>query len=228
MKNSLRTALCILCSFCLFTVILAGCTQAGENGAQDFTKQNMMTRGYGANNLAGGRYDTGDRNIAGGNLTVDPGANNGGNTNFTNNRTNTNSANNAANNRTNNTTGTQMSAEDRQRANTIKKQLMNMNGIEDAEVIVMGNNALIGVRTTGNEGAGQLKSTITRKIRQIDNTIKNVTVSDTSDVLLRMRRLGTGTGANAGVNRNNANGNNVMDDITDEFNRLMQGTDNIK
>jgi len=231
MKNSLRTALCILCSFCLSAFVLAGCTQAGENGVQDYTKQNMLTQGYGTNNLAGGRYTTDNGNINGNiirnNYAANPGANNGANTNFTNNRTNTNSVNNAAGNRTNNTAGTQMTDEDRQRASTIKKQLMNMNGIEEAEVIVMGNDALVGVRTSGNAGVGQLRSTIARKIKQIDNTIKNVTVSDASDVMLRMRRLSSGNRTNAGANRNNRNGDNVMDDIADEFRKLMQGANNM-
>lgn len=241
MKNSFRTALCIISSFCLAAVVFTGCAQMGEQGAQDYTQQNMLTQGYGTNNLAGGRYNTGNRNSAGNNYGTNLGANNRANTGM-NNGANTgmnNGANTGMNTRTNtrinnganagnntNMMGTQMSAADQRKASTIKRQLSNMNGVDEAEVIVKGVNALVGVRTSGNASTGQLRNDITKRVRQIDSTIKNVTVSDTSDILVRMRSLGTGTRTNTGTTTNNGV-NNTMNDVADEFNKLMQRANNM-
>jgi len=225
MKNSLRTALSVLCIVCLAAAVLVGCAQTGEERAQDYTQQNMLTQGYGTNNLVGARNYMGNRNT-GNNF----GTNLWGNTG-TNNRTGNNTGINAGMNvgMNGNTNATQISAADRQKASAIKRQILNMNGVDEAEVIVMGNDCLVGVRTAGAASSGQLKSAISRRIRQIDNTIENVTVSDTSDVLARMRRLGTGTRTNTGtgMNNTNANGNYMMNNIADEFNRLMQKANNM-
>lgn len=229
MKNSLRTAFCVLCSVCLAAAVLVGCAQTGEERAQDYTQQNMLTQGYGTNNLVGARNYTGNRNT-GNNL----GTNLWGNTG-TNNRTGYNTGINAGTNgRTKagmngNTIGTQISTADLQKASAIKRQLLNMNGVDEAEVIVMGDNCLVGVRPSGNASSGQLKSAITSRIRQIDNSIRNVTVGDTSDILTRMRSLGMGTRTNSGTGMNgtNANGSNMMDSVADEFNKLMQKVNNM-
>ena len=257
MKNSLRTALCILSSVCLATAVLVGCAQTGQERAQGYTQQNMMTQGYGTNNLVGARNYTGNRNNSGTNLWGNTGTNNrtgytgtGNNTGagYTGMGNNTRMGNNTGmsnNTGTNNAiTGTQLSAADRQKASTIKRQLMNMKGVDEAEVIVMGNDCLVGVRTAGNTNAGQIKSAIAKRVKQIDSKIKNVTVDDTSDIMSRMRRLGMGTrtstgnrmngaGINGtrtngtGMNGTNADGNNMMNSIADEFNRLMRRANNM-
>lgn len=242
MKNSFRTALCIISSFCLAAVVFTGCAQMGEQGepgqygVNNYTT-NTRNQGYGTNNLAGGRYNTGNRNTAGNNYGTNLGTNNRANSDMTNgaNTGMNNGANTGNNTRINNGTnignntnmmGTQMSAADRQKASTIKRQLSNMNGVDEAEVIVKGVNALVGVRTAGNASTGQLRNTITKRVRQIDSTIKNVTVSDTSDIFEMMRRLGTGTRANTGTTTNNGV-NNTMDNVSDEFNKLMQRANNM-
>ncbi len=257
MKNSLRTALCILSSVCLATAVLVGCAQTGQERAQGYTQQNMLTQGYGTNNLVGARNYTGNRNNSGTNLWGNTGTNNrtgytgtGNNTGagYTGMGNNTRMGNNTGmsnNTGTNNAiTGTQLSAADRQKASTIKRQLMNMKGVDEAEVIVMGNDCLVGVRTAGNTNAGQIKSAIAKRVKQIDSKIKNVTVDDTSDIMSRMRRLGMGTrtstgnrmngaGINGtrtngtGMNGTNADGNNMMNSIADEFNRLMRRANNM-
>ena len=263
MKNSLRTALCILSSVCLATAVLVGCAQTGQERAQGYTQQNMLTQGYGTNNLVGARNYTGNRNNSGTNLWGNTGTNNrtgytgtgnntgagytgmGNNTRMGNNTGMSNNTGTGNYTGTNNAiTGTQLSAADRQKASTIKRQLMNMKGVDEAEVIVMGNDCLVGVRTAGNTNAGQIKSAIAKRVKQIDSKIKNVTVDDTSDIMSRMRRLGMGTrtstgnrmngaGINGtrtngtGMNGTNADGNNMMNSIADEFNRLMRRANNM-
>ncbi len=241
MKNSFRTALCIICSFCLAAVVFAGCAQMGEQrtpgqyGVNNYTT-NTRNQGYGTNNLAGGRYNTGNGNTARNNYGTNLGANNGMNYGV-NNGANTgmnygvNTGNTRINNGANtgydtNFMGTQMSAADRQKASAIKRQLSSMNGVDEAEVIVKGVNALIGVRTAGSTSTGQLRNAITKRVRQIDSTIQNVTVSDTSDILERMRNLGTGTRTNTGTTTNNGI-NNMMNDVADEFNKGMQRANNM-
>jgi hypothetical protein len=233
MKNSLRTALCVLSSVCLAAAVLVGCAQTGQERAQDYTQQNMLTQGYGTNNLVGARNYTGNRytgNNLGTNLWGNTGTNNRTG-NYTGINAGTNARTNVGNNvgMNSNNNGTQISAADRQKASAIKRQLLNMNGVNDAEVIVMGNDCLVGVMTPGAASSGQLKSAISRRVKQIDSTIQNVTVSDTSDVLARMRRLGSGTNTNygTGVNDTNANGRNLMNNISDEFNKLMQKANNM-
>ncbi len=114
---------------------------------------------------------------------------------------------------TGNNIGNTMSGNDTYRASMIKRQLDNMSGINNCSVVVSGDTALVGLRTNGNSttSMSRLRASIERRVKQADSRIKNVTVTDSTDILTRMGRLGTTTG--------NYNGgtNNFMQ----EFNTLM-------
>ena len=115
-----------------------------------------------------------------------------------------------------NTTNT-MNGNDRVRASMIERQLENTNGINDCTVIVSGDTALVGLRANGTNTANMsgLRTSIERRVKQLDSTIRNVRVTDSPDILTRMGRLGT-------VGNNNGMTNNFMQ----EFNNMMSSLGN--
>ncbi len=119
----------------------------------------------------------------------------------------------------NNTTGVgnnvTMNGNDRSRASAIERQLESVSGIGDCSVIVSGDTALVGLMTNGNNAgnSSQLRTTIERRVMQIDNTIKNVTVTDSPDMLTRMGKLGTGDGMTT----------NFMQDFRNMINNIGNG-----
>jgi YhcN/YlaJ family sporulation lipoprotein len=105
-----------------------------------------------------------------------------------------------------------MTSADRQRASRIKRQLLGMRDVAEADVIVMGDTCLVGIKTAGNAGNTEdTRNSVARRVKQADNTIKNCTVSDSSDTLDRIRRLVNATGDST-VN------------FADEFNKLVRGS----
>lgn len=184
---------------CILAASLSACAQTGTQRAPgpNAVQQNMGTPGiYGNNvNYTGTQY---------GNTT---GANNYTGMNITDNQDYT-----MGNGLGGNVTG-QQGAPDRQRADNIRRQLINMSGIADANVIVMGNRALVGFRPSGNTGnLNAVKSNITNKVKQIDKTITNVSVSESADIMARMSRLGA-----------NVTNNGMVNNFADEFNKLIKG-----
>lgn len=223
MNKSLKTALSTIAGAFLLSTALSGCTQAGDdrnignglNNGINGDRQNQ-TQGLDRNNLVGGRNgNTGNNNAT--TLPGNNGANNAGNTAALGDNGNTGMNNGTAN------------GPDQRRSADIERQLANMQGVDDVNVIVVGDTALVGLRTRGgNATTGtQLRDRVERKVREADNTIKNVTVSDTPDTWNRMDRLGTNNAMNnnrtnnVGFN-NNANGNGNRT-FMDEFNDLING-----
>ncbi|MGI6668810.1 MAG: YhcN/YlaJ family sporulation lipoprotein [Acetivibrionales bacterium] len=200
MKKSFKQALGVLTGLCLFAALIGGCGQTGQQRApgQYGAGQDNQATGYGNNNMLGVRYGT----TIGGNTTGDmagtvPGGNAGTSPGLNNN---------------NNVTGTQMTSADRQRASRIKRQLLGMRDVAEADVIVMGDTCLVGIKTAGNAGNTEdTRNSVARRVKQADNTIKNCTVSDSSDTLDRIRRLVNATGDST-VN------------FADEFNKLVRGS----
>ena len=111
-----------------------------------------------------------------------------------------------------NVTGTQMTSADKQRASRIKRLLLGMRDVAEADVIVMGDTCLVGIKTDGNAGnTANVRDSIARRVKQADNTIKNCTVSDSSDTRAQIRRLLSATG-------------NKTTNFADEFNKLIRGS----
>ena len=215
MQNSIRRAIGILAGVCLFAAVLVGCTQAGTPGTpgQDGINgnANAQTQGFGTGMNTAGNYR--DGTMIGGNTGYGDGAGMGLNNGVVGVRDRTNAGTNLSAeppNMINNSTGTQMSTADRQKADNIKRQIMNMPGVNSADVIVMGDTALCGVNTDGNASLSQLRNSISQRIKSIDGTIRNVAVSNDSNILTEIRRmLGVNSQSNTGGNATGNRMNNV-------------------
>lgn len=231
MKSSFKTALCTVLSLCLIGAVLAGCAQTGSEQARDLNGTtgdlNGQYQRYG-NNMNNGRYGN---NLVGteGNYTTQNGTygrdmtsyrldtmRNGSANNMTGNNTGLNNMtgnNTGLNNMAGNGTANTIGGNDSRRASMIERQLENSNGIGDCVVLVNGDTAVVGLRnTTGNTAnMSRLRSSIERRVKQIDSSIRNVMVTDSQDILTRMGRLGTA-----------GNANGMAANFMDEFNDLVE------
>lgn len=227
----------VIAGICLITGALSACSQMGtERNDLNDARQNMQTQGFGGNDLVNSTSQLREGNMTG---IQNMGPNMGMNQ-----------------------TNGQQTASDRKKAENIKRQLKMMDGIEDVNVIVSGNTALVGIKSkgagmTGNMGntgnAGtigntgnigstgntgnvgnrnsisnmgnatdmtSMKSKIQAKVKEIDRTITNVTVSESSDIMGKMNELVNGTKNMLGKNTNNSKQGETF---ADEFNKLMKG-----
>jgi|AGTN01.3.fsa_nt_gi Sporulation lipoprotein YhcN/YlaJ (Spore_YhcN_YlaJ). len=101
---------------------------------------------------------------------------------------------------------------DRTKADNLRNRLGSIDGIRQINAIVNGNTALIGYTPSGKaSNANSARQMITDRVKQLDNTITNVVVSDSADFSSRISRL---------VDK--INSNKSLDDLTREFNQLMQ------
>ena len=106
----------------------------------------------------------------------------------------------------------QQMAPDGQKAENIKNQLNQMKEIEDVNVVVMGNTALVGCKPSGNaKDINAVKEMIVKKVKEADKSITNVTVSEKTDIMEMISKL-----------ENDIKSNNPVDQITKEFNRIIQ------
>jgi len=204
MITKIKTVLSVFAGTCLLAASLGACAQAGterapgSNAGQQL--QNMGTQGINGNDM----NNTGTQfgNMTGATNERYLGMNLGNNQGTT-----------QGNYQGMNLSNNQQGVPDRQKADNIKSQLMNMNGVTDANVIVMGNTALVGFKPSVNTGnVNAIKSNITKRVKEIDKTITNVSVSESADIMTRMNRLGT-----------NIAGNNQGNTIADEFNKIIDG-----
>lgn len=131
------------------------------------------------NNLLG-REDTIERNRLRNNIANDNGLNNNNvnNNGVNNNGVNNNSMNNNGNNR--------------KTAKKIADRIEEIQGIDDAYVLISGDTAIVGV-DMDNEAQGQitrdLKQRIERTVKNVDNDIKNVSITADPDLLTRIRNM---------------------------------------
>jgi len=101
---------------------------------------------------------------------------------------------------------------DTQRADNIRNQLGNMDGIGPINTVVNGNTALIGYnRTNTARDANATRKIVTDRVKQIDTNITNVVVGDTGAVSSRIGRLA-----------DNVRNNRPVKGLSDEFNRIIQ------
>jgi len=203
MIKNLKTVLSAFAGVCLITTMFSACSQTGTSRAPGQNNGRQLaitqTQGLNRNNLMNATTQYSQNNMTGTTLYNRMGANLG--------------VNQGINPGINQGTNLAQTAPNLQKANNIKRQLMNMTGVQDANVIVMGNTALVGLKTrTTTKDITALRTSIANKVKAIDNTITNVTVSDSTDIMDRMNRLGTDITNNRPVNT-----------ITDEFNNLVRG-----
>lgn len=110
-----------------------------------------------------------------------------------------------------------MNGNDKARASMIERQLNNVNGVNNCSVLVSGDTALVGLRTNNATNISRLRSSIERRIKQMDSSIKNVKVTDSPDILTRMGRLGT-TG----------NYNGMANNFMQEFKNMLNSMNNTR
>lgn len=91
----------------------------------------------------------------------------------------------------------------------LRKQVLATTGVRAAEVLVVGDTALVGIKTTGTVSPSKVKAAVSRKVKAADTSIRRVKVSDATDILYRIRRLSTNL---TGTTANN---------FTTEFNNLV-------
>ncbi len=77
------------------------------------------------------------------------------------------------------------------KSDTIKNQLNTMSEIKNANVVVLGNTALVGFNTA-NTGvdAAKARDLVVNKVKQADPSITNVLATDSQDLLSGINRLG--------------------------------------
>lgn len=99
-----------------------------------------------------------------------------------------------------------------QKADNIRSQLGNIDGVRQINTVVNGNTALVSYSPTDTtRDANATRNMITDRIKQIDNTITNVVVSNSRDISTRIDRLA-----------DNIRNNRPMNELNNEFNQLMQ------
>lgn len=101
---------------------------------------------------------------------------------------------------------------DGQKAGNILTRLGNIDGVSKINTVVSGNTALVGYNATvPATDANTTRKMITDRVKQIDNTITNVVVSDSADISSRIGRLS-----------DNIKNKSPMNDLNKEFNQLIQ------
>ncbi len=192
MKTNLKTVLGAFAGVCLMTAAFSACAQVKSSRAPGWdTGRQQITQNQGF-----------ERNPV--NTT----------TQFTrNNMTGMNLGGNQGTNPDINLISRQQTDPNMEKADNLKRQLKKMNGVKNVNVIVIGNTALVGIEPTGNtKAANALRNSITKKVKEIDSTITNVTVSESSDIMRRINKLGT-----------DITNNKPIKAITDEFNNMVNG-----
>jgi spore cortex protein len=99
-----------------------------------------------------------------------------------------------------------------EKADGICNKLDNIGGIDNVNAVVCGNTALVGYDSANkNADIGATKNMICDRVKQMDNTITNVVVTDSKDLSSRIGNL-------AG----NIKSKKSTTDLNNEFNRIMQ------
>lgn len=191
----------IILTLCLFSISLSGCNarlRMQEPGTTQVPGQQQGTiLGQGGDTI-GANPD--QRGNARGNLM---------NTPLNNQMTTPNGTRSQAPQMTNNT----------QKSEQIKSQLQNIPGVDDVSVVVNNNSCLVGYKPSG--AAGDVKATkekITKKVKELDKSITDVRVSESADIMSRIKKLSTEF--TNSFTTNGAN-NGPMDEISNSFNKLM-------
>jgi YhcN/YlaJ family sporulation lipoprotein len=85
-------------------------------------------------------------------------------------------------------TGARMNMDSaRQKAMRIESECEKIPGVDDAAVIISGDDAVVGCRT--NQNISALRQRIESRVKQLEPSVKNVTVTNSSDILTEIRKL---------------------------------------
>ena len=75
----------------------------------------------------------------------------------------------------------------RQKAMRIESECEKIPGVDDAAVIISGDNAVVGCRT--NQNISTLRQQIESRVKQLEPSVKNVSVTNSRDILTEIRKL---------------------------------------
>lgn len=99
----------------------------------------------------------------------------------------------------------------REKSMSIKNQVKNLPQVKDANVVVLGNTALVACNpNTGTMDANALRDAVTKRVKSFDPSIKNVLVTDSPDMMANINKM-----------INNMS-NRPMNEITQDFNQLVR------
>lgn len=127
---------------------------------------------------------------------------------------NRNQQNNVGNNNMGIQMGQQQLAETHARTNNIEKGLKNLKDVDRVNALIVGNTCLVGYKpseTTNNTNA--TKKIIANKVKAIDNTITEVVVSESANIMTRIDKLSSDIMSNKNVN---------MDNVNNEITKIMK------
>lgn len=100
----------------------------------------------------------------------------------------------------------------RQKAENIRKQLLTMQELRDANVIVVGNAALVAFTPQNpSTDADTMKNMVISRVKQIDTGITNVTCSQSADVMNQVGKL-----------YNDMANHRPMNEVTNDFNQIIK------
>lgn len=101
---------------------------------------------------------------------------------------------------------------DKEKSSKIEEQLKNINGVENINVMVNGNTALVGYKPSGAAGdPTATKAEIVKKVKEIDKSITEVRVSEAPDIMSKMKKLST-----------DLTNNKAVDNISSEFDKIFK------
>ncbi|HHW30743.1 MAG TPA: hypothetical protein GXX20_03580 [Clostridiaceae bacterium] len=225
MDKKIRNFTIFVLAISLFAILLSGCgAQSGQDRNRMQTPQDNM---QGTTNAPGqiGMLSSERMNdgISGtdqggtGLLGINPGQNESQGNNLNQNgllgtNKGNRNGNTIGNNGVNgaNTQGTRIDVD---KSRKIETELKKMRGIEDVNVLINGNTALVSCRTSASAGERTaVRNQIVQKVKEIDNSLTDVRVSESPDIMKDMRRLS-----------DDINKNRPMENIIEEFNRMFQG-----
>jgi YhcN/YlaJ family sporulation lipoprotein len=97
------------------------------------------------------------------------------------------------------------------KSQNIEKQIKNLPNIKDANVMVVGNTALVACSPdTTSVDTNALRNSITQKVKSVDPSINNVVITESSDMMANVRQMLSDMN------------NRSMNQITNDFNNLIR------
>lgn len=100
------------------------------------------------------------------------------------------------------------------KAEAIKSKLEAMKEVDSASVVVVGNTALVGCKTSKeSKNADTTRNLIINKVKATDKNIENVTVAESADLSAQVKRISDDIRNNKPVDEINASINKIMREI---------------
>lgn len=88
-------------------------------------------------------------------------------------------------------------SDDRQRSQTLERQLDRMREVDDANVLVNGGTVIVGYKPTySSQDIETVKSKIVKMVKKLDENVDNVAVTEADDIIARIRMLSDDMSAN--------------------------------